>query len=182
MSRIGKQLISLTSGVTAKAADGFIYIKGPKGELKQEIHPQVLVTIDNDSVSVRVKNENEKDQRALWGLYGSLIKNMVSGVTQGFSKKMEIAGVGFNAVASGKKLTLKVGFSHPVEFVAPEGIEIKTEGNAITVSGIDKQLVGETAARIRKIKKPEPYKGKGIKYAGEQIRRKAGKTAAKATK
>lgn len=178
MSRIGKRIINIPSGVTCQVADGFAVVKGPKGELKEKIHPAVIVTIDGDAISLKVNNENDKSQRALWGLFGSLIANMVEGVTKGFEKKLEINGVGFKAAVSGNKLILNVGFSHPVEYPAPAGIEIKTEGNAIIVSGINKYLVGEVAAQIRRIKVPEPYKGKGIKYADEQIRRKAGKTAA----
>lgn len=177
MSRVGKQLINLPSGVEVELTGRFLTIKGPKGELKQEIHPQVEVNLADRVLTVKVKNENDRSQRALWGLFASLIKNMVKGVTEGFSKQLEINGVGFTASASGDKLNLRVGFSHPVEYKISAGIAIKTEGNLITISGIDKQLVGETAAQIRKIKKPEPYKGKGIKYVDEQIIRKAGKAA-----
>ncbi len=178
MSRVGKKIILIPAGVEMKTDGSVVVVKGPKGELKQELHPHVSVEIKDGQASVKIKDETDKSQRALWGLFGSLLKNMVIGVTQGFSKKLEINGVGFNAAASGKKLVLKVGFSHQVDFPVVDGIDIKTEGNTITVSGIDKQLVGEVAAQIRKIKKPEPYKGKGIKYAGEQLIRKAGKAAA----
>ncbi|MEK7167828.1 MAG: 50S ribosomal protein L6, partial [Patescibacteria group bacterium] len=125
-----------------------------------------------------IKDEKERKQKALWGLFGSLIRNMITGVTVGFTKQLEINGIGFNAAVNGKNLLLNVGFSHPVNFAIPEGIEIKVEKNLISVSGRDKQLVGEISAQIRKIKKPEPYKGKGIKYLNEHIIRKAGKTAA----
>ncbi|MEK7653224.1 MAG: 50S ribosomal protein L6 [Patescibacteria group bacterium] len=179
MSRIGKQLIKIPAGVEAKIEANFVVVKGPKGELRQEIHPQVKVAINDGIFNIKVEDETEKSQRALWGLFGSLIKNMVLGVTEGFSEKLEINGIGFKAAVSGKKLILNVGFSHPVEYAIPDGIEIKMEGNIIAISGIDKQLVGETAAQIKRIKKPEPYKGKGIKYADEVLRRKAGKAAAK---
>ena len=155
-----------------------VTVKGPKGELKQDLHDHVSVEIVDNTVIVKVKNENVKQDKSLWGLSASLITNMVIGVTEGYIKELEINGVGMKAAAVGKKLTLNVGFSHPVEYTAADGIDVKVEGNKITVSGIDKQLVGEVAAQIRKVKKPEPYKGKGIKYIDEQIRRKAGKAAA----
>lgn len=179
MSRVGKQQIKIPSGVEVKQDGQIITVKGPKGLLHQELHPVISVEIKGDIVSVKVANEDNKQQRALWGLFASLLENMISGVTVGFSKQLEINGVGFKAMSSGKKLTLHVGFSHPVEYNVPEGIDIKTEGNVITISGIDKQLVGEVSAQIRKIKKPEPYKGKGIKYVGEEIKKKAGKAAGK---
>lgn len=182
MSRVGKKPIIIPDGVDIKVDDGFVVVKGPKGELKQKLHPKVTAGVKDGQVLVNVKNELEKQERSLWGLFGSLIENMVIGVTKGFSKQLEISGVGFNASVVGKKLVLKVGFSHPVNYDIIDGIDIKTEGNTITVSGIDKQLVGEVAAQIRKIKKSEPYKGKGIKYAGEQIVRKAGKAAASGKK
>ena len=180
MSRVGKQLIEISDGVDVKIDGNLIVVKGPKGELTQELHPNVSVDIKDKIVSVKVKDENNKAQRSLWGLFASLIVNMIEGVKNGFSKKLEINGVGFKAAMAGKKLTLNVGFSHPVEFDVPDGIEIKVDGNIIDISGIDKQQVGEVAAQIRKVKKPEPYKGKGIKYIDEHIRRKAGKAAVKA--
>jgi large subunit ribosomal protein L6 len=179
MSRIGKQLINIPSGVDFKIDDGFVVIKGPKGELKQFIHPKVTVEAKDGIITVKVQDENDKSQKALWGLYGSLVKNMVTGVTTGFVEKLEINGVGMRAAIAGNKLVLNVGFSHPVEYDIPVGMQITVEGNIIAISGIDKQIVGEIAAQIRKIKKVEPYKGKGIKYVGEQVRRKAGKAAAK---
>jgi len=177
MSRVGKKPISIPAGVEVKIDGGFVVVKGPKGELRQQLHPRVTATIEAGQILIKVADESAKEDRALWGLFGSLIRNMVIGVTTGFSKKLEIVGVGFSATVSGKKLVLKVGFSHPVNYDIVDGIDIKTEGNAIIISGADKQLVGEVAAQIRKIKKPEPYKGKGIKYANEQIIRKAGKAA-----
>ncbi|MCK5415959.1 50S ribosomal protein L6 [Candidatus Parcubacteria bacterium] len=179
MSRLGKLPIKLLDGVTAKVDNGFIIVKGPKGELKQELLDLVKVEILTDGIQVSVDNKENKKEKAFWGLYWSLIRNMVTGVTEGYEKKLEIIGVGYKAALAGQKLTLNVGFSHQVNFVLPEGIKGTVEGNIITVAGIDKQLVGETAARIRKVKKPEPYKGKGIKYIDEIIRRKEGKTAGK---
>ncbi len=180
MSRIGKQLTAIPAGVELKVEDGVISVKGPKGQLTQKLHPSVSVEKNDKTVSIKVINEADKSQRALWGLFGSLVKNMIIGVTEGYTVKLEINGVGMKAAAAGKKLILNVGFSHPVEYVIPDGTAIAVEGNVISVSGIDKQLVGETAAQIRKIKKVEPYKGKGIKYVGEKYIKKAGKAAAKA--
>lgn len=178
MSRLGKLPITLPAGIQAKIADGFIVVKGAKGELKQALHPAVNINISESEIIIS-NNPSYKNSGALWGLYRSLINNMVLGLSQGFSKKLEINGVGYRASVSGQKLTLNLGFSHPVEFLLPGGISAVVEANTITLSGIDKKLVGETAARIRKIRKPEPYKGKGVKYSDEFIRRKAGKAAAK---
>lgn len=180
MSRIGKKEIIIPDGVTAQVTDGVLVVKGPKGELKQELHPLITVDIKDGVGGVSVPEPENKTQRSLWGLFASLFLNMVEGVTKGYEKKLEVHGVGYKVASKGNDIELKVGFSHPVLFKVPEGITVAVEKNNITVSGIDKQLVGEVAAQIRKIKKPEPYKGKGIRYAGEQIRRKAGKTAAKA--
>lgn len=152
-----------------------ITVKGTKGELHQTMHPHVQVTEEDGTLHVGVQDPDIKQDRALWGLWRALIQNMVTGVTEGFTKRLEVNGVGFKASLSGKKLVLNLGFSHPVAFAIPEGITAQVEGNVITVSGIDKALVGETAASLRALKKPEPYKGKGIKYADETIRRKAGK-------
>lgn len=180
MSRIGKNPITIPSGVEVKLDGNKLTVKGPKGLLEQVLHPQISLTIADNIISVSVKDETDKNQRALWGLFGSLIRNMVIGVADGFSKKLEISGVGMKYAVAGKKVNLNVGFSHPVEFDIPEGIDIVVEGNVMTISGIDKQVVGEVAAQIRKIKKVEPYKGKGIKYLGEQYIKKAGKAASKA--
>ncbi len=179
MSRLGKIPVALSAGTQAKIEDGFIVVKGPKGELKQKLHAAVEVKISEKEIIVDVKNKKNKDERALWGLYRSLIFNMAEGVNNGFEKKLEVNGVGYRVALAGDKLNLSLGFSHPVEFVLPQGISALVEGNVITIKGIDKQQVGEAAANIRKIKKPEPYKGKGIKYSDEIIRRKEGKTAAK---
>lgn len=179
MSRIGKQPITIPEGVTATISEGSITIKGPKGELTQDIHPHVMVEQKDSELIVTVKDTQDKQDKALWGLFGSIILNMVTGVTQGFEKKLEVNGVGYKVNVQGDKLVLNVGFSHPVEFTIPKGIEANVEKNIITISGADKQLVGQVAAQIRKVRKPEPYKGKGIKYVDEIIRRKAGKAAAK---
>jgi len=179
MSRLGKLPIKLTDGMEAKIANGFIVVKNSKGELKQQLHPAVKVDINEGVIKVSVNNPEDKKEKALWGLYFSLIRNMVQGLTEGFTKKLEVIGVGYRISLTGKKLTLNVGYSHPVVFDIPASIEAQVEGNAIILKGADKQIVGETAALIRKIRKPEPYKGKGIKYSDEIIRRKEGKAAAK---
>lgn len=179
MSRIGKIPVALNAGTQARIENDFLIVKGPKGELKQKMHELVTVQINEKEIVVDVKHKNEKNERALWGLYRSLISNMVQGVSVGFEKKLEVNGVGYRVALAGNKLNLTLGFSHPVVFALPQGISATVEANVITIMGADKQQVGEAAANIRKIKKPEPYKGKGIKYSDEIIRRKEGKTAAK---
>lgn len=179
MSRLGKLPVVIPEGTQATIADGFITVKGPKGELKQALHKLAKVEIKDNEIIVTVKDASNKKEKAFWGLYRSLINNMVIGVTEGFEKKLEVIGVGYRVALSGQKLTLNVGYSHPVEFELPKGITGAVEANQVTISGFDKQLVGETAARIRKVRKPEPYKGKGIKYIDEVVRRKEGKTAGK---
>ena len=179
MSRLGKLPIKLEAGTQVKIDAGFIIVKGPKGELKQANSDLVKIEIKPDEVLVSIADINNRKQKAFWGLYRSLIQNMVEGVTKGFQKQLEINGIGYKANVNGKKLVLNVGYSHQVDYNLPEGIEAKVEGKIITISGIDKQLVGETAAQIRKVRKPEPYKGKGIKYVDEIIRRKEGKSAVK---
>lgn len=176
MSRIGKKPILIPAGVTVNITDGFIMVKGPRGELNKKIVPGTSVEVKNGEILVGFTKESKKSS-ALWGLSRSLIANMVFGVVSGFEKKLEIEGVGFRASLDGNGLTLLLGFSHPVKVETPSGINFKVEKNNITVSGIDKELVGQTAAEIRSLKKPEPYKGKGIKYQGEIIRRKVGKKA-----
>ncbi len=179
MSRLGKLPIELPQGVTLEAADEKITVKGPKGVLSERAHASVRVVQEGQNILVSVQDPEDNKERALWGLYWSLIRNMVIGVTQGYEKKLEINGVGYRAAVSGQTLTVSAGYSHQVPFKLPDGVNASVAANIITISGIDKQLVGETAARIRKIRKPEPYKGKGIKYVDETIRRKAGKTAGK---
>lgn len=177
MSRIGKQPITVPAGVDVTIDGSLMVVKGPKGILQRTIHSAVTFTKDGEVLHVTVKDPESNAHRALWGLFQRLILNMVTGVTKGFEKQLELNGVGFRAALSGRSLTLNVGFSHPVEFPLPADIEAKVEKNVITLTGIDKELVGQTAASIRKIRKPEPYKGKGIRYVGEVIRKKAGKAA-----
>lgn len=177
MSRIGKKIISVPKGVEVKVDQSFVLVKGPKGELKEAIHSDVSIVSENNEVKINVKYPDVKADKALWGLYGSLIKNMITGVTVGFGKKLEINGVGYKAQVSGDKIIFNLGFSHPIDFPLPKGIIAAIEKNILSVSGLDKQLVGEVAARIRALKPPEPYKGKGIKYIDEIIVKKAGKAA-----
>lgn len=179
MSRIGKQPIIIPDGVQFKLDKDIVMVKGPKGELTQKVHPDVLVEQKDNQVLITVKDATEKSQKSLWGLFRRLINNMIIGVTQGFSKQLEINGVGFKAATAGKVLTLQLGYSHPVVYDFPKGIDIVVEKNVVTISGIDKQVVGETAAKIRSFRPPEPYKGKGIKYANEILIRKVGKAASK---
>jgi len=176
MSRVGKKPVLLESPVKAALQGRRLNVQGPKGKLDLDIHPRMKVTVKDQQVEV-ARSTNIRTDRALHGLTRNLIQNMVVGVTQGFSKELEIVGVGFKAQVKGKILNLSLGFTHPIDFSIPEGIEIKCPNpTRLIVSGIDKQKVGETAARIRRFFKPEPYKGKGISYVGEHIRRKQGKT------
>ncbi|MFA5008987.1 MAG: 50S ribosomal protein L6 [Candidatus Paceibacterota bacterium] len=178
MSRIGKKSIQITPGVEVKFLNGIIEVKGPKGFLKMNPVSEVEVVIEEKEIKINPKINDDNKSRALWGLTRTLIANMIEGVTKGFEKKMEINGVGFKARVEGKDLILDVGFSHPVKISAPENISFLVEKNIITVSGIDKELVGQISASIRRIRPPEPYKGKGIKYTTEIIRKKLGKKAA----
>lgn len=175
MSRIGKKPITIPAGVTLTIQLPTVTAKGSKGELKVSLHPHVSVTQADGLLTVTVKHPEEKFDRSLWGLSRALIANAIIGVTDGFEKRMEVNGVGYKAVVKGQTLELALGYSHPIIHALPAGISAKVEKNVIIISGIDKQLVGETAAQIRAYRKPEPYKGKGIKYADEVIRRKAGK-------
>lgn len=193
MSRIGRKPIAIPDGVTVDVKPGLVSVKGPKGELTQSVSPEMTVaqgegaggdgTDGGEDVAgaVTVKRPSDRgEHRALHGLTRSLIANMVQGVTEGFEKRLEIHGVGYRARLQDKALELNVGYSHPVSVAAPEGIEFEVPvPTQVVVRGIDKQLVGEMAARIRRSRPPEPYKGKGIRYVGEQVRRKAGKTGAK---
>jgi large subunit ribosomal protein L6 len=177
MSRLGKKPIEIVANSQIKIEGGEIIVKGPKGELRLRIHPAVLINQEGNGLDIKVKNKNDKKQLALWGTYVRLVKNMMHGVTVGFDKKLQLIGVGFRAQVNGQKLVLNIGFSHQVEYEFPSDIKISVEKDIITISGADKQLVGEVAAQIRKIKKPEPYKGVGIRYFGEVVRKKAGKKA-----
>jgi large subunit ribosomal protein L6 len=178
MSRVGKQPIAVPANVTITLADGAVSVKGPKGELSRSVPRQINVVREDGTLRVE-RGSDEPTQRALHGLTRSLIANMVTGVTDGFIRRLEINGVGYRAAVSAGNLVLQVGFSHPVLVPAPPGITFAVAANAITVSGADKELVGEVAAQVRHVRPPEPYKGKGIKYAEEVIRRKAGKAGAK---
>jgi large subunit ribosomal protein L6 len=178
MSRIGKEPVPIPSGVDVKLVDGVVTVNGPRGELSERVPQGINVDIGDDEIVV-TRVSDHRDHRALHGLTRSLIANMVTGVTDGYSKNLEIVGVGYRAQARGANaLTIQAGYSHPVDVQAPEGVtfEVPTP-TRITVSGANKQVVGQVAANIRAIRKPEPYKGKGIRYAGEQVRRKAGKAA-----
>ena len=174
MSRIGKLPVKIPSGVTITVDDHKIVVKGPKGQLEQSLLDRINVAVEGDTLTVTRLND-EKMSKAQHGLIRALINNMVVGVSQGFEKKLEVNGVGFRVNGGGQNLEMALGYSHPVKYQAPEGVALTVDKMNITVSGIDKQQVGQVAAEIRSLKKPEPYKGKGIKYADEVILRKAGK-------
>jgi large subunit ribosomal protein L6 len=175
MSRIGKKPVSLPKGVTAKLEAGTVSVKGPKGELKLKLVPEVEAAVNDGAVAINPREQSDR-ARAMWGMQRTLLNNIVRGVTEGFTEKLEISGVGYRAAVQGKNLQLQLGFSHDVLHPIPAGIQIVCEKpTAITITGIDKQLVGQVASEIRSYRKPEPYKGKGVRYAGERIRRKEGK-------
>ena len=177
MSRIGRKPIPVPDGVTVDIAPGQVSVKGPKGELSQDVSPDMKVT-QTDGVLTVERPTDRGEHRALHGLTRSLIANMVVGVTDGYEKRLEIQGVGYRARLQGKSLELALGYSHPVSLTAPEGIEFEVpQPTQVVVRGIDKQLVGETAAQVRKARPPEPYKGKGVRYEGEHVARKVGKRA-----
>ena len=179
MSRIGRMPIEIPAGVTVTYDNHHMNVKGPKGELSRDLHPDMIITVEGNTITVARPSE-DKAHRALHGLTRALVANMVTGVSEGFTKTLEINGVGYRAAKQGKKLVLSLGYSHPVEMEDPEGIETVLEGqNVIIVKGINKEKVGQYAAEIRSKREPEPYKGKGIKYADEVIRRKVGKTGKK---
>ena len=179
MSRIGRQPVVIPAGVTVTVADGNkITVKGPKGTLERVLAPEMDIKVENDTVVVTRPNDLKK-MKSLHGLTRTLINNMVTGVSQGYTKELEVNGVGYRAAKQGNKLVLNLGYSHVVEMIDPEGIETAVDGNKITVKGINKEKVGQFAAEIRDKRRPEPYKGKGIKYADEVIRRKVGKTGKK---
>ena len=175
MSRIGKRPVPLPSGVTATTEGRTLTVKGPKGTLSLQMRDEIRYDISEDGISVQPANET-KQARAFWGMQRTLVQNLVTGVSEGFTKVLEITGVGYRATAQGKSLKLQLGYSHDVNVDVPEGIEVKTPDNTtVEISGIDRQKVGQVAAEIRRWRKPEPYKGKGIKYRGEYIFRKEGK-------
>lgn len=177
MSRVGKQVIPIPSGVSVAIEKNRVKIKGPKGEIEREFHPALEIVQEQGELRVK-RPSDRRDHRALHGLTGSLLASMVKGVVDGFESKLEIVGVGYRAEVRGKSLRLHLGRSHPVTYNPPEGVKVGVESpTMVTVSGVDKEKVGQAAAEIRALRPPEPYKGKGIRYQGEQVRRKAGKTA-----
>lgn len=177
MSKIGKKPIAVPDGIEIKFQDGNMQVKGPKGTLNLEVNPRIKVNVSEKEITVE-KSGNTKEAGALWGLTRALISNLIIGVKDGYEKKLELQGVGYRMSVSGKKINMALGFSHPVEVEVPEGLEAKIEeNNVLSISGIDKQKVGQFAAEIKALKKVEPYKGKGFRYQGEKVRRKVGKKA-----
>ena len=174
MSRIGKKPVEIKSGVKVELKDGIVSVVGPKGSLNFEFSSEMEIKISEKEVAV-IKKGTSKNAGALWGTTARIIENMIKGVTEGYQKQLELNGVGYRMAIQGKKITMALGFSHPVIVDVPEGIEVKIENNVMTVSGIDKQKVGQVAATIKKLKPVEPYKGKGFRYVGEIVRRKEGK-------
>lgn len=178
MSRIGRKPIQIPQGVDVTIGETSVAIKGPKGTLSVPLHSHVKAVLSPERVlTVEIADMEDIGDRALWGLFRKLLSNAVDGVQKPFETKLEFIGVGYRVSTSGNKVQMEVGFSHPIEYILPEGVSASVEKNTLTLTGIDKQAVGETAARIRRIRPPEPYKGKGIKYSDEVIRRKAGKAA-----
>jgi large subunit ribosomal protein L6 len=179
MSRIGRKPVAVPKGVTLQLQGNTVQVKGPRGELRRTLHPDMQVAFDKDQFTVARPSE-EKRHKALHGLTRTLVQNMVEGVSKGFSKTLEIQGVGYKAETKPYGVNLIVGYSHPVKYQAPKGIKISVDNNTVVkVEGADKELVGQVAAELRSVRPPEPYKGKGIRYQGEHVRRKAGKTGAK---
>lgn len=178
MSRKGKQPIALPKGVQVQCNAGIVRVKGPKGELQRPIQEGIDVQIDTDKISVKL-SPSIKDRNDLHGLYWALVRNMVLGVSSGFEKKLELVGIGYRATVVGGSIELLLGFSHPTLVKIPAGITVKVEKNIVMIQGIDKQAVGQLAAEVRAQRPPEPYQGKGVRYEGERVRRKQGKTAAK---
>jgi large subunit ribosomal protein L6 len=179
MSRIGKKPVAILKGAKVEVKDGKIVVSGPKGQLEEKLRGNISIKTEGETLKVE-RGGDDKQTRALHGLYRALVNNMIQGVTQGYTKKLEIFGVGYKAELKQNWLVMSLGYSHPIFFRAPDGVKIEIPApTSVVVSGIDKQLVGAVAAKIRSFKKPEPYKGKGVKYEGENIRRKEGKTAGK---
>ena len=177
MSRLGKKPVALPAGVTATIADGVLTVIGPKGALTRAIRPEVTLTIADGVVTLTPKAGNELAKK-LWGTYAAHVRNMITGVTEGYTRILELEGVGYRAEVKGKQIVLSVGFSHQVPLNIPEGVSVTVEKSVVTLTGIDKDVLGQFAANVRKVKEPEPYKGKGIRYRGEFIIRKQGKKAA----
>jgi large subunit ribosomal protein L6 len=178
MSRIGKRPVAIPKGVDVGLEGNLLTVKGPKGELKLQLHPNVKMSVEGDRIALEVGDES-RESKSLHGLFRVLINNMVTGVVNGFEKVLEIVGVGYRAELKGRTAVFHLGYSHPISFDLPQGIDARVERSKIILTGFDKELLGMTAAKIRSFRKPEPYKGKGIRYAGEMIRRKAGKAGAK---
>ncbi len=176
MSRVGKQIFTIPTGTQVTLADGLLTVKGPKGELQRSFKSVIGITIENNQISF-VPHKKDNSTRALWGTYASHVENMLLGVTEGFTKKLILEGIGFKAEVAGDKLNLALGFSHPVVKDIPKGLAVTSEKGVVTIAGFDKELVAQFAAQVRALKKPEPYKGKGFRYDGEVIRRKQGKKA-----
>lgn len=174
MSRIGKKEILVPEKTEVKVVSGVLSVTGPKGSLERKLRPEISINVDGNKASVAISKETNQTI-ALWGTFASHLKNMIKGVNEGFEKKLILEGVGYKSQVTGNKLVLALGFSHPVEVLIPEGLTVKAEKNLVTISGIDKELVGSFAANVRDLKKPEPYKGKGFRYHDEVIRRKQGK-------
>jgi large subunit ribosomal protein L6 len=180
MSRVGQRPIDIPDGVKVEIKDGHLTVEGPKGKLTRKFHDGIALELADGKIVVR-RASDDKLHRSLHGLSRTLVANMVAGVVKGFEKSLEISGVGYRVQSDGKKLTLQLGYSHPVVFDIPRGIQVEVKEQTLKVGGLDKEIVGEFAATIRALRKVEPYRGKGIKYIGEQVRRKAGKTGVKAT-
>ncbi len=179
MSRIGKKPIDIPKGVEVKVGEGnFVTVKGPKGELSYKFNPDLKIDLEENQIKIERPNDSSF-MRAIHGTTRALLANMVKGVTEGFTVELEIVGIGYRANMKGKAIELQLGYSHPIYFEPPEGVQISVEGNIIKVSGIDKQKVGQVAAKIREFRKPDPYKGKGIRYKGEIVKLKAGKSVGK---
>lgn len=174
MSRIGKKPIEIPKGTTVTIQNGLLTVKGPKGELSRSFKPDVEIEISNEEINLKPK-KLDLQSRVLWGTYASHVSNMLEGVNKSFEKKLVIEGIGYRAEVKGNKLVMSLGFSHPVEFDIPAELKVTAEKENLTISGIDKELVGQFAAKVREVKKPEPYKGKGIRYHDERVRRKQGK-------
>lgn len=176
MSRIGRQVVAIPKGVTVTFADQVLTVTGPKGELSRTVRDEVSFSIENETLTAK-PTRNNRLAKSLWGTFASHAKNMIIGVTEGYKKELEVQGVGYRFQVQGTTVVLNVGFSHPVELAIPQGLQVTVDGEILSVTGIDKELVGFFAAEIRQVRKPEPYKGKGIRYVGEYVRRKQGKRA-----
>lgn len=175
MSRIGKVPVTIPAGVTVDQDGRSVTVRGPKGELSLRLRDEVTLKIEGDQATVGIVDASDRLSRSLYGLSRTLLAQRIKGVSEGFKKTLELSGVGYRAQMQGATLVLNLGYSHPIEYTAPEGVSLEVEKNVITISGIDAEVVGQVAAEIRSFREPEPYKGKGIKYSGERIRRKAGK-------